>query len=133
MARTTPELVEAIIEVDSTVDLQPFIDSATEIVTECCGAAGYSATYIRDIETWVAAHFYCARDPRTTLEHAGEVREFYENKVGFGFKNSRYGQRALLMDYAGGLAALDNALAKVTKKLDAGAKKNILWLGTDRC
>lgn len=115
--RTTSLAVEAIVEVDPTIVLDPFIEIANTLVTEVCGSAispitnlPYDATRLELIERWLSAHFYCIRDPRTTEEQAGHgVGEQFESKVDYGFNITRYGQQALRLDTAGGLAKLDRA------------------------
>lgn len=134
MPRTTAAQVKAIIETDSSIivadaDLDPFILVANELVTELCtGTAGptpaYTGTRLELIERWLAAHFYCVRDPRSTSESAG-VSVNYENKVDLGLSLSRYGQQAKLLDTAGGLATLDEQTKKGTNR-----RVSVSWLGS---
>jgi hypothetical protein len=125
--RTTAALVKGIIEVDedSIPDLDPFILTANELVTECCGSAGYTATRLELIERWLAAHFVAIRDPRLASEQAG-VSARYQHKVGLILQVTTYGQQAMTLDTAGGLAAL-------SKRAEEGKTKSvgITWLGTD--
>lgn len=125
--RTTAALVKGIIEVDEDTipDLDPFILTANELVTECCGSAGYTATRLELIERWLASHFYAIRDPRLAAETAG-VSARYQHKVGLIFSVTTYGQQAMTLDTAGGLAAL-------SKRTEEGKAKSvgITWLGTD--
>lgn len=115
--RTTDGAVEGIVEVDSTIPVDPFIEVANALVTEVCASVlndsnqpYYDSTRLELIERWLSAHFYCIRDPRTTLESAGfGVSEQFESKVNYGFNITRYGQMALRLDTAGGLAKLDRA------------------------
>lgn len=123
MARTTSVEVAKIIELDAAIDLAPFITVANELVTELCVDSGYSATRLTLIETWLAAHFYCIRDPRVTSESAG-VSASYEGTVGLHLDLSRYGQQVMLLDTAGSLAALN-------KKSQTGRRTiSVTWLGT---
>ena len=125
MARTTEALVKGIIEVDDAISLIPFIDIANELVTECCGAADYSVTRLKLIETWLAAHCYTIRDMRAESEKAADTSEKKQSKVDLGFDTSHYGQMAMRLDTAGGLAAL-NKKSKEGGKVTVG----IGWLGT---
>lgn len=127
MARTTPELVGAIIEVDAEIGIQPFIDAANDLVSEVCGESVYPDLPDRPtrIETWLAAHFYAIRDPRNQSEQAQGVGRTIESRVDLGFNVTRYGQMALRLDTAGGLAALEAAV-KAGRKVTP----SIAWLGT---
>lgn len=116
MPRTTSSLVSAIIEVDSNINLTPFITFANELVTEACGALGYSAERLEMIERLLAAHFYTLRDPRPTQEQAGPVSASYQSKVGLYLSTSHYGQHAKLLDSLGGLADLEKKAANGQKK-----------------
>lgn len=131
MARTTPLLVAGVIEVDldEIPDLTPFIDVANELVTEVCenGPAdpAYSLARLTYIETWLAAHFYAIRDPRTAIEGVGTLRTHYMHKVDLMLKQTTYGQQAMLLDTAGGLAALSNSMNDIK-----GARSGVYWVGT---
>lgn len=134
MARTTPELVQSILKTKVDIDLEPMIEYATELVDDQCLNSGYTEPRLEKIERLLAAHFYCIRDPRTTLEHAGSIRQFFENKVDLGLRLTRYGQQAIIMDTAGNLAALDNTMKEITKDVPGATPQqsfNITWLGTE--
>ncbi len=130
MSRTTIDLVEGIIEVDSSISLTPFIAAANTIVTQCCTDldADYTTGELQQIETWLSAHFYTNRDMRASRERAGTVEATYQSKVDLGFKTSHYGQHAMLLYYHVGLANLD-------KKIQNGGGKPAslgTYLGKDR-
>lgn len=125
--RTTAEKVEAIIEVESGVDLTPFIEDANELVTECCLDSDYSAARLIRIETWLAAHFYAIYSPRLANENAGGVGQSIETSIGLGFNVTRYGQQAMRLDTAGNLAALDRKTIEGKARRTLGAT----WLGTE--
>lgn len=120
--RTTSELVAGIIEVDPTIPLDPFITTASELVTELCSDKGYSEARMELIERWLSAHFYTNRDPRPTREEAGPVSASYQSKVALNLSTSHYGQSALMLDTAGGLADLSKDLRKYNL--------SVTWLGT---
>lgn len=128
MARTTAALVGGIIELDASISLDPFIEAANMLVTQCCNglAVEYSTTELAIIEKYLAAHFYTDRDPRAESEKAGPVAEKFQSKVDLGLSTSHYGQRAMLLDYHGGLASLN-------KQVRDGVKKTVgvVWLGTE--
>lgn len=121
MPRTTTEQVEEIIEVDETItSLDPFILMASELVTEVCVPFSYSDERLELIERWLAAHFYCSRDPRISYEVAGAVAGTYQYKIGLFLANSSYGQMALTLDTQGGLARLSKNMEEGRKKTTAG-------------
>ena len=126
--RTTDDLVEGIIDVDSTIPLTPFISVANALVTECCTGLDteYADAYLIEIETWLAAHFYTVRDMRAESEKAGSVSEKFQSKVDVGFSTSHYGQMAMRLDYQGGLARLDNKAKK------GGKISSISWVGKEK-
>jgi hypothetical protein len=124
--RTTPELVAGIIEVDLNINLDPFIFTASELVTEVCAIAGYSIERLELIERWLAAHFYAIRDPRTTNEKAGSVGANYESKVDLNLALTRYGQQAMMLDTQGGLASLNQSILSGSGSRTA----SVAWLGT---
>ena len=127
--RTTPTLVEGIIEIDSAIGLTPFIAAANALVTQCCTdlTEDYTTGQLQIIETWLAAHFYTVRDMRAEAEKAGPVSEKFQSKVDLGFDTSHYGQMAMRLDWKGGLAALNEEVKKGIKKIIIGT-----WLGTEK-
>lgn len=127
--RTTPELIAQIIEVDEEIDLDAFILSANELVTEICEPAGYTDDRLELIERWLAAHFYCMNDPRASFEKAGRVSTSYESKPDLGFNLSKYGQMAMRLDTSGGLAALDRKTNSM--KGNSVGTPRVYWLGKD--
>lgn len=137
MPRTTSDLVKGIISVRAGDDLSPFIAVANELVTEECvpvkKADGttpwHSDTRLELIERWLSAHFYAVMRPRAVSEGAGTVQQTTESKVDLGLRVTKYGQQALELDTSGALAALDNALKTVKKRLPGGGAAGVTWLG----
>lgn len=127
MARTTEELVTEIVSVDDSIDIAPFIEVASSIVDKVESADSNSALSDEDlelIERWLAAHFYCIRDPRTSAEKAGPVSATYQSKVGTGFAVTHYGQQAMALDVTGYLKTMSSELAR--RKV-----ATVTWLGTE--
>jgi hypothetical protein len=127
--RTTETAVEEIIEVDDSIDLTPFIEVASALVTTNCEEknSAYTAEELELIERWLSAHFYAIRDPRALVEDLGRISTTIESKVHLGLNVTRYGQMAMIIDWYGGLAALNETMIK------SGGKRNIAitWLGTE--
>lgn len=130
MARTTAELVEGIIDVETNDSLTPFIAAANTTVTQCCTGDSVEDDCTEDeltqIETWLSAHFYTNYKPRSDREKAGSVEEKFQSKVDLGFDTSFYGQTAMRLDYQGGLAKLNEEIKKGKSKI-----ASIVWLGTE--
>lgn len=111
MAYTTPEKVAGIIEVDAGEDVSFAIDTANSLILDHCMGKGYSEAKLELIERWLAAHFFAVKFPRATAEKAGPVGENFQSKVDLALNVTHYGQQAMLLDSAGGLA---NYNAEVT-------------------
>ncbi len=123
MPRTTSVAVAAIIEVDDSIPLDPFIETASALVDEI-PAGSLNDTRLELVERWLSAHFYAIRDPRTTRERADRIEQTFQSRVGLGLANTHYGQQAAILDTTGTLKALD-AEGKRTV--------SVLWLGKDLC
>lgn len=132
MAHTSAEEIAKVIEVDEAIDLAPFIEIANELVEECCGDAEYTEDRLRIIETWLAAHFYAIRDPRLSSEGAGPISSSFQSRVDLGFDVTHYGQQAMRVDTAGGLAALNATTAKPNTSAKKTVKVTATWLGKDQ-
>ena len=90
-------------------DLQPFIDTATLIVTERL-VGHYSDARLREIENWLTAHLaarVAAGGPvgagRAGQSGAGGRNQYQlcDAPLGEGLANSRYGQHLKMLDYKG--------------------------------
>ena len=119
MPRTTTELVAGIIEVDPLINLDPFILAANALVEQIAEGSELSTERLQLVETWLAAHFYTVRDPRTTAEKAGPVSASYQSAVALGLNTSHYGQMAQTLDTSGSLRALASGKRR----------PSVLWLG----
>jgi len=126
MVRITDADVKALIDVDASISLTPFINAANELVTELCTDSDYTDTRLEMIEAWLAAHLYLMRDQAVASEKAGSVSATYQYKIGLFLQQTKQGQQALLLDTAGNLAAL-------SKRMEDGeaASISIDWLGED--
>jgi hypothetical protein len=130
--RTTDEAVAGIIEVDDTIALTPFIETASFLVDKVVATAKdgdgndyYIASDLELIERWLAAHFYAVRDPREQFVGVGRLMQRFQSQVDLNLNNTPYGQQAMLLDVKGGLAQLNAGIAKGGRK-----KAAVHWLGT---
>ncbi len=92
--------------------LKRFVYAANVVVTRvktCAIAKGLdlSTDELREIETWLAAHFFKMSDrqysSRSTLDASGQ----FGGQVGMGIEATTYGQTALTIDYSGCLTAIN--------------------------
>lgn len=105
------------------VDLTPYIEVADTIVTEELGSRGLSASRLKQIELYLAAHFAIV-----TLERGG----LQQQRIGFqgpedtykqiqnkseGFLSTRYGQQAVALDTSGRLGAMSKSAIKAQFKV----------------
>ena len=72
MARTTSADVEKLIQVDSSIDIDAFIDDATTVVDEYLLSSGYSDALLEKIEKYLTAHFISMRQHPVVEEGFGD-------------------------------------------------------------
>jgi len=83
MARTTDEKVRAVIQTDGLVDLDPFIENANIIVSNMIaqaatlGKTASSDTWVV-VETYVAAHLYHLKFPKSQSERVGKASKSFQ-------------------------------------------------------
>lgn len=117
MSRTSAANVRKIVETDSSIDLDAFIEVANELVTEVCADAGYTDSRMELIERYLAAHFYRVRDPMAGNESAGGVSVSYQHSGGMQLQLTREGQQVLILDTAGGFATLQAAAGRIRRSV----------------
>lgn len=127
--RTTAVLMAGHLALDDEVPADPAIETASALVDEVCATVTladgvtlrYDAVRLELIERWLACHFYCIMLPinQTASARIG-VNKTIETKVDLGFNVTRYGQMAMRLDTAGGLAALDKLIKNGTYKVRPG-------------
>lgn len=121
MARCTHAEVMVLLPNRSDItDTTPFITSADLLVDEIVAAAdsAISTEKQKALSTYIAAHLTLVSHDQGALAamSVGESTDRYHNVYGFGFKMTRPGQFALLLDTTGYLSDLDQQLQKNTKK-----------------
>jgi hypothetical protein len=109
MAYVTPDEVIGVMEECSLTSEQvdPYILSAHLFVTDILKNSGLSASRLKDIEKYLAAHFIASIHSRpSSREKVGEVEVEYSNtKFGEGLKSTPYGQMVSMLDTTGLIAA----------------------------
>jgi hypothetical protein len=127
MARTTATAVEGILEESPSLTLTPFITTANRMVTKHCSeVSDYTSDDLEEIERYLAAHLYHVAATRADSEKAGTVGETKRSKVDMGLNLTHYGQHAMLLDWNGGLAALN---ARTQKGI--GVAFGLTWIGEE--
>jgi hypothetical protein len=133
--RTTSALVAGVNPgVDPSIDLTPFIAIANQITTDVCGpfitgknsqgytvqvdtsyTDGFVGSKMELIERWLSAHFYAVYDSQLAAAKAGSVAAQFQYKVALDLRNTQFGEQAMMLDTAQGLASLNNSNATKRK------------------
>lgn len=125
MPRTDEDAVKKIVKVKSGHDLDPFIEAANQLVTDCCSDFDYSSEKLKRIETWLAAHFYCIQYSRALQTQVSGVQKTIQSKVDLFLSLTHYGQMAQVLDTAGGLSNLNTDTGAGVRNVVA----TLTWLG----
>lgn len=132
MARCSEDDVRAIIEVslNPPVNLRPFIEAAkslTDHVETKDADSILGADALRQIETWLAAHFYAIRDQQYAEKSTEKASGTFQGKTDMYLSSTQWGQQAMILDVTG-------RLAKLNKEMTEGGKRRIQmhWLGKAR-
>ena len=119
MARvSTDEVKEIMIDLDSAVTdakITACITAANITVTNTCTSTSLSAAQLKEIERWFSAHLVCIMDPQLVSEEAMDAKDTYQQKIGLGLNQTRYGQQAMVLDTSGSLGKLGEK--KITASL----------------
>lgn len=130
ITRAAPADVIAVCDVaENIANLRPFILAANQLVTQVCASTGaFSAEQLKIIEIWLAAHFAFLNSPRYLSETIGAASATIQaGQMGMNLAASPYGQAAMLLDFKGGLAWLDQHISR-GKRAVAG----ITYLGVNK-
>jgi hypothetical protein len=114
MARTDEFAVMSIIEVESGISLEPFIDVANTMVNNTIDTTALDANTLEKIERYLAAWLYAIRDKRRTQERVDEVTEQFQHVEDLALNCNEYGQTAMLLDITGALARLNKEMLSPT-------------------
>lgn len=129
MARVSEPEVRDVIDDSSDISIAPFIATATvltDYVDRCDTADILKDAQLKEIERWLAAHYYAIRDAQYRSKATGRAEAEYQvGKSGEGSLDSNdWGRQALMLDVTGCLARL-NEESKTGKK----PAVSLLWLG----
>src|SRR3990172_8340214 len=103
-----PQVTEAEVKklIETSLDVTPFILTASLIVTEDLADSGLSIDRKKQIELYLAAHYTALTEGRGGLKvsKTGDSLESYQGKFGSGLNMTRFGQQAVSLDSSGILA-----------------------------
>lgn len=124
--RTTDVLVRDVIPTQEGHDLKTYINIASRLVDRVNTKAtehGITVTSdeLKDIETYVAAHFYAIKYPKYIEKKVGKSEGTRMGKTGKGLESTLWGQTAITLDPTGLLAS--------SQEKNVGLFK---WLGKTR-
>lgn len=128
MPRTTPSAVRDIcadLAADPSISVVAAIQTANVLVTYACLPHYSDAAQLKEVETWLSAHFWSCDNPKLLEETIGRAKDIIQGKVDLGLRLTHYGQQALV---------LDAAFGGVLNDIASGKSKTIrmLWLGRTR-
>lgn len=101
--RVTSNNVKEIIQTELEIDI--FIDTASEIIKAHLSDAGLADTLLTKIELYLAAHFVTLREKQVSAEKYGNASATYQGDTGMHLSSSLYGQTAIALDVTGKLAS----------------------------
>lgn len=122
MSRVTEQQVREIIDDDTDISMQPFIDVAgvlTDRVESEDSENRLSSDELIQIEKWIAAHAYAIRDHQFASKSTGGASAQFQGQTGMRLEATLWGQMALALDCTGYLASLQS------RRFRAG----VAWLG----
>jgi len=129
VARTTRiKVVEILVgHYDGTTDLDPFIDTANELITWLDGEdtdGDLTTAMLEKIERYLAAHFYAHADQLMQSKSTGGASGAFQGQTGMGLAHTHYGYTAMVLDVTG-------KLAQRNKETEEGGKRkaSVAWLG----
>ena len=114
---------------DSLPSLTPYIRSAAVLmvrVVECAVTQDITLSddEQREIENWLAAHFYTRSDKAYASNSTGGASASYQGQTGMHLDGSFYGQTAKMLDYSGCLTDIEKAVIEGGRSVARGH-----WLG----
>lgn len=114
--RTNPLEVKEILDNTALSDgvIQSYIATANLMVTNSLTGSGLSATTLKEIERWLAAHLIAStRERMGKTEQVGEAQISYTGQWGKDLDSTPYGQMVARLDTTGELARIGKKTATV--------------------
>lgn len=120
--RCTQEEVRVVIDGDDNVNFSSFIDTANALTDKVSARDSdglLSVAELKQIEIYLAAHFYEYLDPQYASEKTGDASGDFQGEFGKGLESNKWGQAAILLDETGYLAARNKGRRR----------EGVSWLG----
>lgn len=102
--------LNGVIERDSSIEVTSFLriaNAITNLVQSKDRDGLLNDEMLLEIETQLAAHFYCQKDPRYKSKSFGKASAGYAGQTGLGFEFTEYGQMAMRLDLTGTLKQMN--------------------------
>ena len=124
MARVSEDEVRGVIDDDVLISMAPFIATATvmvDYVSSCDALNVLSTAQSKEIERWLAAHYYAHRDLQYTSKQTERAEAEYQvgEKGKGGLDTTMWGRTAISLDVTGCLAGVNSG----------GRKPSMFWMG----
>jgi hypothetical protein len=129
--RVKPDDVQELLgnNYDGEADLKPFVKAANSLVNwidDTCDTDNLLSTaQLRELELWLACHFYHSQDHMYSSKSTGGASGSFQGQTGMYFDSNFYGQQALLLDVSGCLAK-----RQLEVKQGGRARVGMTWIGT---
>lgn len=97
-------------ELDNPINLASYIQTANLLTNKVSSNDSNSllnSSDLKEIETYLAAHFYTFRDQQYSQSQSDDSNDTYQGKTGMSLNSSFYGQTALMLDVTGYLKDLN--------------------------
>ena len=119
MARVTDDLLRTVIELEDDLDTSTFIDTANVIVNTFIVPTYTVEAILVKIELYLAAHFASLMSERGGLIRSmqGDASETYADIYDKGYRATRFGQQAIVLDPSGTLASMSTDKVKAQLEL----------------
>lgn len=105
MSRATDADVQAIIKLHSSVDTAVAIRTAGGLVdwvnSKCDTAGVLTSSQLKDMETWLAAHFASFLYQQYKEKATGDAKAVFQGETNMGLEATMWGQQALAIDITG--------------------------------
>ena len=107
----------AILGFTPTVNVGPFIDTANALADKVSAKDANSelnAAMLKQIEMYLAAHFYSHADQRFTSRSTDGASGSFQGQFGMALDSTEYGQTAKMLDFTGTLNQLSQGKSKAS-------------------
>jgi hypothetical protein len=115
--RVTQEEVRDIVPNSTEINMEPFIEVANAITDKVSSNdtnGVMNSALLKNLELWLAAHFYAIRDQQYSSKSTGASSGQFQGNTDMGLDHTSWGQQAKLLDLTGFLNKLGKGVASGT-------------------